>query len=110
MNVPPTLKNAAKNLLIGDAHVQEFVTVGIAEDIREGRINTLLLKLMRDKHKAYLVVGHGEINDPDSIPAEAKGRRPEPQALSKYFANSQAWTPPGGALDKPNRTFYFHRR
>ena len=40
-------------------------------------VNTLLLKLARDKRKAYLLVGHGEITDPDSLPAELKGRVPE---------------------------------
>jgi hypothetical protein len=33
-------------------------------------VNSLLLRLLRDKRKAYLMTGHGEINDPDSIPAE----------------------------------------
>lgn len=42
-------------------------------------VNSVLLKLMRDKRKAYLLTGHGEINDPDSIPAEVKGRIPERQ-------------------------------
>jgi hypothetical protein len=37
-------------------------------------INSALLKLMRDKRKAYLLVGHGEMNDRDSMPAEIKGR------------------------------------
>jgi hypothetical protein len=37
-------------------------------------VNSLLLKLMRDKRKAYVLTGHGELNDPDSIPAELKGR------------------------------------
>jgi hypothetical protein len=40
-------------------------------------VNALLLKLMRDKRKAYLVTGHGEINDPDTIPAEVKARQQE---------------------------------
>ena len=40
-------------------------------------VNSLLLKLMRDKRKAYILVGHGEINDPDSMPAELEGRVPE---------------------------------
>jgi hypothetical protein len=40
-------------------------------------VNSLLLKLVRDKRKAYLMVGHGEMNDPDSIPPELKGRIPE---------------------------------
>lgn len=42
-------------------------------------VNALLLKLMRDKRKAYLLTGHGEATDPDSIPAEMKGRIPERQ-------------------------------
>jgi hypothetical protein len=40
-------------------------------------VNVLLLKLARDKRKAYLLTGHGEITDPDSMPAEQKGRVPE---------------------------------
>lgn len=35
-------------------------------------VNTVLLKLMRDKRKAYLTIGHGELNDPDSVPADLK--------------------------------------
>ncbi len=37
-------------------------------------VNSTLMKLMRDKRKAYVMVGHGEMNDPDSIPSELKGR------------------------------------
>jgi len=37
-------------------------------------VNGMLLKLMRDKRKAYLVVGHGELNDPESVPPELKAR------------------------------------
>jgi len=37
-------------------------------------VNTVLLKLMRDKRKAYLTVGHGELNDPESVPVEVKAR------------------------------------
>jgi hypothetical protein len=37
-------------------------------------VNALLLKLLRDKRKAYILTGHGEINDPESVPAELKGR------------------------------------
>lgn len=40
-------------------------------------INTVLMKLVRDKRKAYVMTGHGEINDPDSIPPDLKGRVPE---------------------------------
>lgn len=40
-------------------------------------INTVLMKLVRDKRKAYVMTGHGEMNDPDSIPPDMKGRVPE---------------------------------
>ncbi|HEU4729988.1 MAG TPA: Gldg family protein [Kofleriaceae bacterium] len=40
-------------------------------------VNSLLLKLARDKRKAYLTTGHGEVTDPDSIPPELKGKGPE---------------------------------
>lgn len=40
-------------------------------------VNTLLLKIVRDKRKAYVLAGHGELNDPESIPPELKGRMPE---------------------------------
>jgi hypothetical protein len=33
-------------------------------------VNSQLMKLMRDKRKAYLTVGHGELNNPGSVPAE----------------------------------------
>ncbi len=35
------------------------------------------MKLVREKRKAYVMTGHGEINDPDSMPPELKGRVPE---------------------------------
>lgn len=40
-------------------------------------VNTQLMKLVRDKRKAYVMTGHGEMTDPDSIPPELKGRVPE---------------------------------
>lgn len=40
-------------------------------------VNTLLMKLVRDKRKAYVMTGHGEMNDPDSVPPDLKGRVPE---------------------------------
>jgi hypothetical protein len=40
-------------------------------------VNTQLLKLVRDKRKAYVMSGHGEITDPDSIPPMMKGFVPE---------------------------------
>jgi uncharacterized membrane protein YozB (DUF420 family) len=40
-------------------------------------VNSLLMKVVRDKRKAYVMTGHGEINDPDSIPPDLKGRVPD---------------------------------
>jgi hypothetical protein len=40
-------------------------------------VNAQLMKVVRDKRKAYVMTGHGEITDPDSIPPELKGRVPE---------------------------------
>lgn len=44
-------------------------------------VNSELMKLMREKRKAYLTVGHGEINDPDSLPPQLRGRYPDAKAL-----------------------------
>jgi ABC-type uncharacterized transport system len=35
-------------------------------------VNQLLMKLVREKRKAYLTVGHGEFTHPESLPAEMK--------------------------------------
>ncbi len=40
-------------------------------------VNSLLMKLVREKRKAYVMTGHGEINDPESVPTDLKGRTPE---------------------------------
>ncbi len=40
-------------------------------------VNTQLMKVVRDKRKAYVMTGHGEMTDLDSIPPELKGRVPE---------------------------------
>lgn len=40
-------------------------------------VNAILMKLVREKRKAYMTVGHGELNSPDSMPAELKGVVPE---------------------------------
>jgi hypothetical protein len=40
-------------------------------------VNKVLMKLVRDRRKAYLVRGHGEITDPESVPPDLKGRVPE---------------------------------
>jgi hypothetical protein len=40
-------------------------------------VNSVLMKLVREKRKAYVMTGHGEITDPESVPPELKGRVPE---------------------------------
>ena len=42
-------------------------------------VNSLLLKLVREKRKAYVMTGHGEMNDPDSVPPEIAGHVPKRQ-------------------------------
>lgn len=36
-------------------------------------VNALLMKLVRDKRKAYLTIGHGELNSFETVPLEKKG-------------------------------------
>lgn len=43
----------------------------------DAKVNKELMKLARDKRKAYVMTGHGEMNDPESMPAELKGKVPE---------------------------------
>ena len=52
-------------------------------------VNAALGKVLRDKRKVYLLVGHGEVNDPDSIPAEYKPRIPTRTVtvLKKHLAD-----------------------
>jgi len=43
----------------------------------DGKVNKELMKLARDKRKAYVMTGHGEMSDPDSVPSDLKGKVPE---------------------------------
>jgi len=95
------IKDGTIVLLRGTGDKEKSQTLDVDTDITRARVsssklrnldrevNSLLLKLMRDKRKAYLLVGHGELNDPDSIPAELKSRRPEPHTtvLKKRLAD-----------------------
>jgi hypothetical protein len=38
----------------------------------DSKVNKALLKLAREKRKAYVTAGHGEVNDPQSIPPDLK--------------------------------------
>jgi hypothetical protein len=73
-------------LLRGDGDKEKSQTLDIDPDIARARtstsklrnldreVNSALLKVLRDKRRAYLLVGHGEFNDPESVPAELKAR------------------------------------
>ncbi|MGE3455201.1 MAG: Gldg family protein [Kofleriaceae bacterium] len=39
-------------------------------------VNAALMKVARDKRKAYVIAGHGEMTDPDSIPPNLKDTNP----------------------------------
>lgn len=65
-------------------------------------VNATLMKLVRDKRKIYLTAGHGEINDPGSMPAEAKARLPgerKTTAFRKRFADLQYEVKDLGVVD-----------
>ena len=49
--------------------------------ILDQTVNTELLKLVREKRKAYLTVGHAELNDPDSLPVQYRGRYPDAKSV-----------------------------
>jgi hypothetical protein len=76
-------------LVKGTGDKEKSQTIEVDTDIDKARkgasklrnfdreVNTLLMKLVREKRKAYVMAGHGEITDPDSVPPELKGRVPE---------------------------------
>ncbi len=56
----------------------------------DSKVNKKLLEIMRDKRSAYVLIGHGEMNDPNSAPPDLKGRIPElgVSLLRRQFASS----------------------
>jgi hypothetical protein len=70
----------------GTGDKEKSQTIDLDTDIEKARkgagklrnfdreVNSILMKLVRDKRKAYLMTGHGEINDPESTPFELKGK------------------------------------
>lgn len=46
----------------------------------DAAVNASLMKLVRDKRKAYLTVGHGEINDPESLDPAIRAKLPDAKA------------------------------
>src|SRR5690606_1555236 len=45
--------------------------------VLDNEVKKVLQKVLRDKRKAYVMTGHGEMNDPDSIPMLLQGRVPD---------------------------------
>jgi hypothetical protein len=88
------VKDGTIVLVRGTGDKEKSQTIDIDPDIAKSRssssklrnfdreVNTALTKLMRDKRKAYVMVGHGEMNDPESLPAEYKGKVPERKSES----------------------------
>nr|HEX4318985.1 Gldg family protein [Kofleriaceae bacterium] len=76
-------------LVRGKDDKEKSQTIDIETDIEKARkgqsklrnfdreVNTALLKLVRDKRKAYLTVGHGEMNDQESVSPDMREKVPE---------------------------------
>ncbi len=64
-------------------------------------INSRLIKLVRDRRKAYLTIGHGEVNDPNSLDPAFKGKvRPRQiQVFRKRLADLGYETKNLGLID-----------
>jgi hypothetical protein len=90
-------KDGVVVLARGTDEAEKFFTVELDTDLEKARkgagklrnfdreINSLLMKLVRDKRKAYLLKGHGEITDPESVPPELKGRVMD-RSMTKFRA------------------------
>ena len=90
-------KDGVVVLARGTGEAEKFFTVELDTDLEKARkgagklrnfdreINSLLMKLVRDKRKAYVVKGHGEITDPESVPPELKGRIQD-RSMTKFRA------------------------
>jgi hypothetical protein len=84
----------------GEGDKEKSFTIDLDTDLEKARqktgklrnldreVNQILMKLVREKRKAYLVKGHGEMTDPNSLPSEMKAKVPERQAtiFKKYLA------------------------
>jgi len=79
-------------LVRGEGDKEKTASIEIDTDIEKARratgnnaklrnldreVNKELRTLISDKRKAYLTTGHGELTDPESLPAELKGHIPD---------------------------------
>ena len=99
--VPNSATNDKGTIVLarGEGDKEKSFTIDLDTDLEKARqktgklrnldreVNQILMKLVREKRKAYLVKGHGEMNDPGSIPSEIKAKIPERQAtvFKKYL-------------------------
>ena len=107
------VKDGTVLLLRGAGDKEKTQTIDVDPDIAKARtstsklrnldreVNTALGKLLRDKRKAYVTVGHGEMNDPESVPAEIKAKGPERTTTSfkKLLADLNYETKNLGLMD-----------
>jgi hypothetical protein len=82
-------KDGVVVIVKGSGDQEKSYTIEVDTDIEKARkgasklrnfdreVNRELLKLVREKRKAYVMTGHGEITDPDSVPPDLKGKVPE---------------------------------
>ena len=73
-------------LVRGSGDKEKSQTIELDTDIAKARtgtsklrnfdreVNTIVMKLIRDKRKAYVMTGHGEITNPESVPPDLKGK------------------------------------
>jgi hypothetical protein len=83
------VKDGTIVIVRGTGDKEKSQTIDIDTDISRARnqssklrtldreVNSTLIKVLRDKRKVYLLIGHGEINDADSIPPQLKTRIPQ---------------------------------
>jgi hypothetical protein len=107
------IKDGTVVMVRGAGDKEKSQTIDVDPDITKARtsssklrnfdreVNSTLLKLLRDKRKVYLLSGHGEMTDPDSIPADLKGRVPQRTVtvLKKRFADLNFESKNLGLLD-----------
>ncbi|MGN6104814.1 MAG: Gldg family protein [Kofleriaceae bacterium] len=95
-------KDGVVVLARGEGDKEKFEKIELDTDFEKARrgagklrnldkeVNSMLMKLVREKRKAYLVTGHGELNSPDSMPSEVKSRVQERRtSLLKKKLNEQ---------------------
>ncbi|MEO8698697.1 MAG: Gldg family protein [Kofleriaceae bacterium] len=72
-------KEKSGNIEIPEKELKDAEVLRKSATLRtlDAKVNKELLKIAREKRKAYVMTGHGEMNDPDSVPADLKGKVPE---------------------------------